>query len=524
MYEVYSTLTGYYTAAEAKQQKAVHKTGKVYKGKYYIYNESLGMVNVTKVKGVAGSWIHPKKNSLENSEKRKRKAANKKKLQHKLKAISKREIAMQQGKPRRVILSLRFFTKKNQARKGKYDATYYDPETFIYTDYACDNNDTVTVRYANQKNEWIKRLYPKEGDYVKVTIKVRNWNKYGDDRSLLCGKFLVDDCDFQGPPEIAEISGISCPIDTAFAITKRSKTWKKVSLKSIAKEIAKDAGITLVYDADHYSIKKIKQSDVSNMNFLYETCKDYGLAMKLYNSKLVIFDELDYEQKKAVGVIKKGDCVSWNPHATLTGIYHGVTISYTDSKKKKTLKYTYRIKSGGKVLKIKEKADSLSEAETKAKSKLREENKNAVTVSLVLQGDVKFVSGTCYLLQGFGKFDGKYYIDQVEHSIGAGYKMELRMHRVVGIQKKTSNNASGKGSSEKYKSSQGQKAGGLYTVNHTLTGYYTAAEAKNQKAEHKTGSIYKGSYYIFNESLGMLNISKVKGVAGSWIHPEKNKV
>lgn len=62
LYKVKIPLTGYYTAAEAKVEKAVNRTGKVYPGNYYIYNISQGMVNVTKVKGSPGSWINPFRN------------------------------------------------------------------------------------------------------------------------------------------------------------------------------------------------------------------------------------------------------------------------------------------------------------------------------------------------------------------------------------------------------------------------------------------------------------------------------
>lgn len=61
-YTIKTQLVGYYTSLEAKNQKATNRTGKVYPGKYYIYNKANGMVNVTKVKGSPGSWINPTKN------------------------------------------------------------------------------------------------------------------------------------------------------------------------------------------------------------------------------------------------------------------------------------------------------------------------------------------------------------------------------------------------------------------------------------------------------------------------------
>jgi len=65
--------------------------------------------------------------------------------------------------------------------------------------------------------------------------------------------------------------------------------------------------------------------------------------------------------------------------------------------------------------------------------------------------------------------------------------------------------------------------GKTYKVKKLLTGYYTALEAKNQNAVNRTGKVYPGTYYIFNISQGMVNVTKVKGSPGSWVNPSKNK-
>lgn len=53
----------------------------------------------------------------------------------------------------------------------------------------------------------------------------------------------------------------------------------------------------------------------------------------------------------------------------------------------------------------------------------------------------------------------------------------------------------------------------------TETGaYMTAADAKQGK--NKKGIVKTGSYFIFNQSAGMVNVTKQKGVPGSWINPE----
>ena len=62
-----------------------------------------------------------------------------------------------------------------------------------------------------------------------------------------------------------------------------------------------------------------------------------------------------------------------------------------------------------------------------------------------------------------------------------------------------------------------------YKVVTNLTGYWTAAEAKAGKASGPAGTVTPGTYYVFNESQGMKNVTKSKGTPGCWINPAKNK-
>ncbi len=58
---------------------------------------------------------------------------------------------------------------------------------------------------------------------------------------------------------------------------------------------------------------------------------------------------------------------------------------------------------------------------------------------------------------------------------------------------------------------------GKYEVKQALTGFYTALDAKNHLDPRTT--VQKGTYYIFNRADGMINVTKQKGIPGSWINP-----
>lgn len=61
-----------------------------------------------------------------------------------------------------------------------------------------------------------------------------------------------------------------------------------------------------------------------------------------------------------------------------------------------------------------------------------------------------------------------------------------------------------------------------YKVVVTVGGYKTAADAKGKR--NKAGTVKAGSYHVFNESQGMINVTSKVGVPGSWINPADNKV
>jgi len=60
-----------------------------------------------------------------------------------------------------------------------------------------------------------------------------------------------------------------------------------------------------------------------------------------------------------------------------------------------------------------------------------------------------------------------------------------------------------------------------YKVTKQHNAYATAADAKAKK--NKKGTVKAGSYYVFNESQGMINITNKKGEPGNWINPDETK-
>jgi hypothetical protein len=61
---------------------------------------------------------------------------------------------------------------------------------------------------------------------------------------------------------------------------------------------------------------------------------------------------------------------------------------------------------------------------------------------------------------------------------------------------------------------------GAYTVNRPIPGYVTSADAAARSNSNST--VPAGTYAIFNQALGMVNVTAQAGVPGWWINPGDN--
>lgn len=53
------------------------------------------------------------------------------------------------------------------------------------------------------------------------------------------------------------------------------------------------------------------------------------------------------------------------------------------------------------------------------------------TAEFTLVGDVDYVAGITVTVYGYGEFDGKYIVEQAQHSITGGYKVQIKLRSVL---------------------------------------------------------------------------------------------
>ncbi|MFR2594289.1 MAG: phage late control D family protein [Butyribacter sp.] len=172
------------------------------------------------------------------------------------------------------------------------------------------------------------------------------------------------------------------------------------------------------------------------MEFAFSICSDYGCCMKLYNGKMIIYDQTAYERKASRFTLNKsdlGDDSTYNFTRSVSKVYDSVKFQY-QNKKGKNITYNYNIpgRTGRRTLFISSSADSHADAEKKAKAQLASTLREAITASFTVMGDPKYRACRVFRVTGFGKFNGRYFIDKVTHNFSdEGYTSTIECHKCV---------------------------------------------------------------------------------------------
>lgn len=303
-------------------------------------------------------------------------------------------------------------------------------ENFSYVDEADSNADNISITVDNIDKRWANGWTPKLND--KISAKLSWIDTIEKSRSIDCGSFAVDDFSISASPLTCQINATIKPINNEFSITPKSKLWKDVSVKQIATEITTASSLTLVFDSDSEDkVKELEQSNQTDSAFLKSLCEQYGLSLKIYDTKVVIYDVAKYEDKEAVATISRTQCTQWNYTNSILGTYTGAVFSYTNSKKNTTISVT--VGKSDRLLYINEAADDEADAMKKAIAKVNTSNRGLITMTLDLIEPISIVSTNCISLINFGgEIDGKYFVTRVNHSLGnSGYVQSLNLRKVI---------------------------------------------------------------------------------------------
>lgn len=334
-----------------------------------------------------------------------------------------------------------------------------------FSDITTDGMATKPAGVSGPKVSSARTPHAATGTVLDVTIIAESWDDPGKLETLHCGSFEVDGMKIDGPPSTASINGVSIPLTSSIRRERRSDGWEDTTLQEVALDITNRAGLSLVYELDNDPhLDRVDQWHEPDLPFLQKLCANHGATLKVTDNQVVIFDEAKYEARDPIVTIQRGDkrLLAYSFTQDTANTASSATTSYKDPKSGKLVTETfapenapavgqslqanyrpadlsgdnYRQGAGsGNTKTIDDFADVRTDAKgtaaVKAKSMLRAANKGEWKCNLKSMGNVRMVSGSTFLVSGFGVFDGKYIAETVTHTLDGGYINDITGHRVL---------------------------------------------------------------------------------------------
>lgn len=317
-----------------------------------------------------------------------------------------------------------------------------------YTDNLSGEADDLQITLEDKAGLWQSKWMPEKGALLDATLQQKYWQTLSAlPQSLRLGLFEIDEITSSGYPSEVQIKAVSVPDNNTLRGTERSRSWEKAKLQVIANDIASAAGMSLFWDTEENPVlDRAEQTEQSDLSFLYAICKDKGLALKISDKKIIVFDEAKYEAEKAkITIVKPGTVykkesgmkylfvgTGYSLRTKIRDIYAACRVSYQQGSSKSNIEATYTVAGKkGKTLQVNEQVESVAEALNLAKKRLREKNKDEVTGSLNMLGNFVLLSGVTVNLLGFGAFDDKYLITRASHDISSGYTTNIDVRRCL---------------------------------------------------------------------------------------------
>ena len=331
-----------------------------------------------------------------------------------------------------------------------------------YTDMLTGQADDLQLTLEDRDGLWLEAWFPDKGATLTASILTQYWTAPTEaEKELPLGLFEIDEIECSAIPSETKIKAVSVPNNTTLRGEGRTRSWQGYTIQKIAQDIANNAGMQLNFSSkDNPTLERVEQTEQSDLAFLDKLCQDNGLSLKVTDNQIVIFDMADMEAAEpslifvrptmkgldtsvsidvnsndmnSESTLKRLKPTSWRFTSSVRDVYKSCTVEHSQGKKKAKISATFTDpnKTEGKMLLVKKDVKSVEEAERMARKELREKNKDEVTGSITCMGDTDLSAGLTVTVKGFGKFDGKYILSQVKHSLGSGYTCSVDLRRCL---------------------------------------------------------------------------------------------
>lgn len=327
---------------------------------------------------------------------------------------------------------------------GHNAASYLEPSllSFEYTDQAAGKSDEIQLDLHDRDRKWINGWLPMKGSVITARIRCQNWHGQGHNPALNCGVFKCDEpADYQGPPNKVSVKAVSAALTNELRETARTKGWENYSLEALAGELAQKHGLALYYDAPAHQFQRQDQRRESDLAFLQRLATDRGVNLKVHDSRLIMFDAQKGDAQSPALTItsREGDFFtaleySFKISSEDTG-YDSAEVEYHEPATRELRQVEFKPggeRGGeGKILTLDNRVESEADAQVLARSRLREANRKELTGSFTIMGYPGLVSGLTIILEDFGLFSGKYFVEKTTHQAGGKYTTSAEIRQVL---------------------------------------------------------------------------------------------
>lgn len=328
-----------------------------------------------------------------------------------------------------------------------HDATDYMLPSlldFSYTDNLSGKADEVQISLQDREARWNGPWKPQKGMKVEASLTVKDWFAPGEDSTLPCGSFKIDEITLDGPPDVFKIKAVSASLTSGLREEAKTRAWENQSLKGVAGQIAQEHGLELQYVGEDAPLSRQDQREEADLPFVNRLAHERAMHCKVHDNKLILDDSIKAEQKKTSLTLSRvgGDCpvtrYSFKQSSASTD-YTKTEVAYTDPSTGKVHTATATVPPPPemvgppeeKVLQQNVRVESSGEAMRIGGAALHNANKSTNTASVDCMGHPGLVAGLTVNLAGFGDFSGAYLIEKATHKVGGsgGYTTALELRK-----------------------------------------------------------------------------------------------
>ena len=286
-----------------------------------------------------------------------------------------------------------------------------------YKEFARKNVDLLEVNLSNTEKEWeqwgLEINQEIEGIYTKDNMNYSTKTMFIDDFKVVAGGFKI----------LAKSINLKSKSNSI-------KVWENVNLNVIFCEVSEKYGFNFEnYETENYTYERVEQISELDFDFLNRLAFREGYSIKIFDRKIILFDDRKFESKETVKTIKRSDILGkFDVNTKQSGRYSKVIINSSFGKIEKE---DESIIGGTKELFEEDIIlSSQGEGERFATNILYKLNQDYQRIYLKIEGDTSISAGNIVNIEGFHDYDGRYFIEENNVLLDSNFFMSLTLRRI----------------------------------------------------------------------------------------------